>query len=81
MIICSCNGFSDQQVRSTLANATHQMRMSQIYACLGSSAQCGRCAHTIKELMSSRLQSGVSVISSGGLVIDSRQRRTYCSQA
>jgi bacterioferritin-associated ferredoxin len=80
MIICSCNVFSDQQVRSTLANATHQMRMSQIYACLGSSAQCGRCARTIKELMSSRLQSGVSVISSGGLVIDSRGRRTYCSQ-
>jgi NAD(P)H-nitrite reductase large subunit len=25
--------------------------MSQIYAHLGSSAQCGRCAHTIKQIM------------------------------
>jgi bacterioferritin-associated ferredoxin len=72
MIICSCNVFSDQQVRSTLAKATQQMRMSQIYDCLGSSVQCGRCAHTIKRIMSSKLRSGVSVMSSGGLVIDSR---------
>jgi bacterioferritin-associated ferredoxin len=73
MIICSCNVFSDQQVRSALAKATQQMRMSQIYDCLGSSVQCGRCAHTIKRIMSSKLRSGVSVMSSGGLVIDSRQ--------
>jgi len=25
--------------------------MSQIYQCLGGSAQCGRCAHTIKLIM------------------------------
>jgi bacterioferritin-associated ferredoxin len=73
VIICSCNVFSEQQVRSALANATHQMRMSQVYACLGSGAQCGRCAHTIKEIMSSKLRSGVSVISHGGPVIDSQQ--------
>lgn len=72
MIICSCNVFSEQQVRSALANATQQMRMSQVYACLGSGAQCGRCARTIKEIMSSKLQSGVSVMSGGGLIIDSR---------
>ena len=51
MIVCSCNVFSDQQVRSALANASQRMRMSQIYDCLGSSAQCGRCAHTIKRIM------------------------------
>jgi bacterioferritin-associated ferredoxin len=72
MIICSCNVFSEQQVRSALAKATQQMRMSQIYDCLGSSAQCGRCAHTIKRIMSSKLRSGVSVMSSGGTVIDSQ---------
>jgi bacterioferritin-associated ferredoxin len=72
MIVCSCNVFSDQQVRSTLAKATQQLRMSQIYHCLGSGVQCGRCAHTIKQIMSSKLRSGVSVMSSGGLVIDSR---------
>lgn len=72
MIVCSCNVFSDQQVRSTLANARQQMRMSQIYDCLGCSARCGRCAHTIKRIMSGKPRSGVSVMSSGGLVIDSR---------
>ena len=72
MIVCSCNVFSDQQVRSTLAKATQQLRVSQIYRCLGSSAQCGRCAHTIKQIMSSKLRSGVSVMSSGASVIDCR---------
>jgi len=72
MIICSCNVFSEHQVCSALAKATQQMRMSQVYACFGRSAQCGRCAHTIKEIMGSKSRSGVSVMSSGGLVIDSR---------
>jgi bacterioferritin-associated ferredoxin len=77
MIICSCNVVSDQQVRSKLAKTTQRMRMSQIYDCLGCSVKCGRCAHTIKRMMSSKLRSGVSVISSGGLVIDSRQPDVY----
>lgn len=51
MIICSCNVVSDQQVRSKLADAAQRMRMSQIYDCLGCSVQCGRCAHTIKQMM------------------------------
>jgi bacterioferritin-associated ferredoxin len=51
MIVCSCNVFSDQQIRSALAKATQRQRMSQIYQCLGGSAQCGRCAHTIKRIM------------------------------
>ena len=51
MIVCSCNVFSDQQVRSVLAKATQRQRMSQIYKCLGGSAQCGRCVHTIKRIM------------------------------
>jgi bacterioferritin-associated ferredoxin len=72
MIVCSCNVFSDQQVRSTLAEAAQQLRMSQIYDCLGSGTRCGRCAHTIKQIMSGKLRSGVSVMSSGGPVIDSR---------
>jgi bacterioferritin-associated ferredoxin len=51
MIICSCNVFSDQQVCSALAKATQRLRVSQIYDCLGGSAQCGQCAHTIKRIM------------------------------
>jgi bacterioferritin-associated ferredoxin len=51
MIVCSCNVFSDQQVRSALAKATQRQRISQIYKCLGGSAQCGRCVYTIKRIM------------------------------
>ena len=57
MIICSCNVLSEHQVRCALAKAT-EMRMSQVYARLGSSAQCGRCAHTIREIMGSKSRSG-----------------------
>jgi bacterioferritin-associated ferredoxin len=77
MIVCSCNVFSDQQVRSALAEATQRLRMSQIYDCLGSGAQCGRCAHTIRQIMSDKMRSGVSVMSSGGSVMDSRPPATY----
>jgi bacterioferritin-associated ferredoxin len=49
MIVCSCNAFSDHQVRSAIAQEAR--RMSQVYACLGCRAQCGRCAHTIKRIM------------------------------
>ena len=51
MIVCSCNVFTDHQLRSTLAKATQRPRMSQIYNYLGGSAQCGQCAHTIKRIM------------------------------
>jgi bacterioferritin-associated ferredoxin len=51
MIVCSCNVLSDHQLRSTLAKAPQRQRMSQIYDGLGSSAKCGRCAHTIKRIM------------------------------
>ena len=51
MIVCSCNVFSDHQVRSVVAKEARRPRMSEVYGCLGCSAQCGRCAHTIKRIM------------------------------
>jgi len=51
MIVCSCNAFSDHAVRSVVSNVVQRPRMSQVYACLGCSAQCGRCARTIKRIM------------------------------
>jgi bacterioferritin-associated ferredoxin len=51
MIVCSCNVFSDAEVRSTLANAERRLRMSGVYALLACGAKCGRCAHTIKRMM------------------------------
>jgi bacterioferritin-associated ferredoxin len=51
MIVCSCNVFSDTDVRMAIANAPARTRMSRVYASLGCAAQCGRCAHTIRSLI------------------------------
>ena len=51
MIICSCNVFDDTKIRAVVANSTQRPRMSRIYAALGCSAKCGRCAQTIKSLV------------------------------
>ncbi len=51
MIVCSCNVFTDHQLRSTLGKATQRPRMSQVYGYLGGRAQCGQCAHTIKRML------------------------------
>ena len=51
MIVCSCNVFSENEVRSALAGALRPPRVSQVYACLGYARQCGRCARTIKKIM------------------------------
>jgi bacterioferritin-associated ferredoxin len=51
MIICSCNTFSDHRVRITVAKAALRPRISQIYGFLGHSARCGRCAHTINQIL------------------------------
>jgi bacterioferritin-associated ferredoxin len=59
MIVCSCNLFSDHQVRSVVSSEARRPRMSEVYASLGCGAQCGRCAHTIKRIMDERTTSGV----------------------
>ena len=51
MIVCSCNVFSENEVRRALASAVRPPRVSQVYACLGCPRQCGRCARTIKKIM------------------------------
>jgi bacterioferritin-associated ferredoxin len=50
MIVCSCNVLSDHQVRAVV-NETEPRATSQVYGCLGCSAQCGRCARTIRKIM------------------------------
>ena len=50
MIICSCNVLSDHDVRIVVQNAAPRTTY-QVYGCLGCSAQCGRCAHTIRKIM------------------------------
>ncbi len=59
MIICSCNVFSDHDVRTVVtdvaAGADLPRTAGQVYGCLGCSAQCGRCARTIKQIMAEAL--------------------------
>jgi len=56
MIVCSCNVFTDHDVRSTLSSGENVPRTTgQVYHCLGCSAQCGRCARTIRKIMDEAL--------------------------
>jgi bacterioferritin-associated ferredoxin len=51
MIVCSCNVFSDHDVRSAVSGDGKPVTCGQVYGCLGCSAQCGRCARTIRKIM------------------------------
>jgi bacterioferritin-associated ferredoxin len=56
MIVCSCNVFTDHDVRGTLSGDENAPRTAgEVYTCLGCSAQCGRCAQTIRRIMDEAL--------------------------
>jgi len=56
MIVCSCNVLSDDDIRAAVAEAHDAMRHAkQVYGCLGCSAECGRCARTIKSIIDEAL--------------------------
>ncbi len=57
MIVCSCNVLSDHDVRHAVnsANSNLPRQAKQIYGCLGCSAECGRCARTIKGIIDEAL--------------------------
>ena len=55
MIVCSCNVFSDRDVRSALDTPAKPSTANQIYGCLGCSPKCGRCARTIRRIMDEAL--------------------------
>ena len=56
MIVCSCNVLSDNDVRNAVsAGVTRHPK--QVYGCLGCSAECGRCARTIKTIVGGALLS------------------------
>jgi bacterioferritin-associated ferredoxin len=56
MIVCSCNVISDHDVRSAVESAQDLPRSpKQLYGCLGCSAECGRCARTIKTIIEDAL--------------------------
>lgn len=56
MIVCSCNVLSDCQIRAALEAPDAAVRTpGQVYRCLGCSAQCGRCARTIRAILDAAL--------------------------
>jgi bacterioferritin-associated ferredoxin len=56
MIVCSCNILSDSDVRNAVNAADDALRHAkQVYDCLGCSAECGRCARTIKTIINDAL--------------------------
>jgi bacterioferritin-associated ferredoxin len=66
MIVCSCNVLSDHDVRAAVATADDLPRSArQIYGCLGCSAECGRCARTIKKILDEALGACVKACHTG----------------
>lgn len=51
MIICSCNALSDHDVRGCALRDDAPRKVSEVYACLGCSPQCGACARTIRQIL------------------------------
>src|SRR5882757_1866347 len=66
MIVCSCNLITDHDVRSAVNAAEDLPRNAkQIYGCLGCSAECGRCARTIKSIIDEALGACAKACCSG----------------
>jgi bacterioferritin-associated ferredoxin len=52
MIICSCNVFSESDVRRSVANAQNPPKDARgVYPLLGCAPQCGKCAPTIERIL------------------------------
>jgi bacterioferritin-associated ferredoxin len=66
MIVCSCNFLSDADVRNAVMSAEQLPRNAkQIYGCLGCSAECGRCARTLKSIIDEALGACAKACCSG----------------
>jgi bacterioferritin-associated ferredoxin len=51
MIICSCNVVSDHDVRIAMRTGAPPRTTGEFFRYLGCTAQCGRCARSIKWIM------------------------------
>jgi bacterioferritin-associated ferredoxin len=54
MIVCSCNVFTDRNVRDCLSGPAAPQRARDVYTALGCSPKCGCCAQTITALIQER---------------------------
>jgi bacterioferritin-associated ferredoxin len=60
MIVCSCNVLTDHDVRTAVSAEVQPRSTGQVYRCLGCSAQCGRCARTIRKIMDEALDAAAT---------------------
>lgn len=51
MIICSCNGITDHDVRRCAGSVDCRLTVSAVYRSLGHAACCGTCAQTIRSIL------------------------------
>jgi bacterioferritin-associated ferredoxin len=75
VIVCSCNVISDHQVRSVTAERTVRAT-SEVYRCLGCSAECGRCARTIRRILDEALGAVASACAEGDCLCASSKTGT-----
>ena len=76
MIVCSCNVLSDDDVRNAVGTTQPLPRNAkQIYGCLGCSAECGRCARTIRTILADALGACAEACRSGCPHSDSAAHR------
>jgi bacterioferritin-associated ferredoxin len=76
MIVCSCNVLSDDDVRNAVGSTQPLPRNAkQIYGCLGCSAECGRCARTIRTILADALGACAEACRSGCPHSDSAAHR------
>ena len=63
MIVCSCNVLSDGDVLAACRNPGPDCPRTpaQVYQCLGCSAECGRCARTIRAIMDEALTAAIAL--------------------
>ena len=62
MIVCSCNVLTDHDVRTAVTAEARPRSTGQVYGCLGCSAQCGRCARTIRKIMDEALDASAAAL-------------------
>ena len=74
MIVCSCNVISDHQVRSVTAERTVRAT-SEVYRCLGCSAECGRCARTIRRIMDEALGAAAPPVTASDCICSSSKAK------
>lgn len=61
MIVCSCNVLTETMIARFIDQAGNVRRARDVYYGMGCRQRCGLCAQTIRNIISAREQTGLSV--------------------